>query len=478
MKVLLVASESIPFVKTGGLADVIGSLSAQLRKQGVDARIILPRYGKIPQGLLLNMKLRRRFTVALGWRYQYCGLLETAYNGVPYYFIDNEYYFKRAEPYGYDDDAERFAFFNRAVLESLPFLGFKPQIIHAHDWQAGMISVLLKAQYRANRLFRNIRTVFTIHNLHYQGNFPRELLEELLGLGPEFFTMEGLEFYGQGSYLKGGLVYSDFITTVSPTYAEEIKTPAYGERLEGLLQKRSHHLKGIINGIDTNDYNPQSDPHLFVNYNKDTLYKKKQNKSGLQELLGLPQDENAPVVSFIGRLVEQKGLDLVVRVLQEILAAKNIQLVFLGTGEQKFEQTLKKMARRYPGALSVNLRFDETLARKIYAGSDIFLMPSRFEPCGISQMIAMRYGTVPLVRETGGLKDTVQPFNELTGEGNGFSFQSYNAHDMLYTFEKAVALYGDDAMWNQIVSNAQDKDFSWERSALDYIDLYRGLLED
>ncbi len=475
MNVLLVASEGAPFAKTGGLADVIGSLPLELRKQGVDARVAMPKYGTIPFQLRSKMKLRKRLTVSLGWRFQYCGILEAEYAGIPFYFVDNEYYFKRDKLYGYNDDAERFAFFSRASLESLPFLHFQPQVIHAHDWQAGLVSVFLKTQQGADRFYRNIRTVFTVHNLHYQGVFPRELLEELLELGPELFTLDGLEFYGQGSYLKAGLAFSDYITTVSPTYAEEIKTPYYGKRLEGLLQKRSDRLKGIINGIDYEVYNPQTDPHLFVNY-EDSLDKKSENKLKLQELLGLTRDKTIPLLAFIGRLVEQKGLDLVMHVLEELLAL-NLQLVFLGTGEPSYADRLQELAQRYPERLSVTLDFDDSLARKIYAGADIFFMPSRFEPCGISQMIAMRYGTVPLVRETGGLIDSVQPYNEFTGTGNGFSFKNFNAHEMLHTVRRALEFYHDAAVWPVIVKNARQKDFSWQRSAREYIQVYRELLE-
>ncbi len=476
MNVLFVASEGAPFVKTGGLADVIGSLPAELRKQGVDARVILPRYGAIDPGLAAKIVLRKRFTVALGWRYQYCGILETEQDGVPYYFIDNEYYFKRDMLYGYGDDAERFAFFSRAVLESLPCLGFNPQVVHAHDWQTGMVSVFLKTHYSTDRFYRDIKSVFTIHNLHYKGAYPLDFLEELLELGSEHFTMEGMEFFGQGSYLKGGLVFSDFLTTVSPTYAEEIKTPYYGEKLEGLLQKRSDRLKGIVNGIDYGCYDPRTDPSLFANYDR-SFREKMKNKAGLQELLGLPHEKRVPVLSFVGRLVEQKGLDLVARVLDELLEM-DLQLVILGTGEKKYERFLEQMARRYPEKLSVNLRFDESLARKIYAGSDLLLMPSLFEPCGISQMIAMRYGTIPLVRETGGLKDTVEPFNEFTGAGSGFSFKNFNAHDMLYTVQRAVDFYHDGKTWSIIVKNAWEQDFSWKPSALEYKDLYQGLLQE
>lgn len=475
MKVFFVASEAVPFVKTGGLADVIGSLPGALRNLGIDARVILPRYGDIPLEKKRKMKIKKRITVSLGLRFHYCGIWEMEYSGIPFYFIENEYYFERPGLYGFGDDAERFAFFSRAVLESLSHLGFVPQILHCHDWHASLVSVFLKTQSGSNSIFKDIRTVFTVHNLCYQGIFPREVLEELLELGPEYFTMEGLEFYGKGSYLKGGLVFSDFLTTVSETYAWEIQTPVFGEKMDGLLRKRSANLRGIRNGLDYQLYDPLRDPEIFVHY-RSSLVKKRQNKVKVQEILGLPRQEGIPLIAFINRLVEQKGLDLIVHALDEILVL-DLQLVFLGTGEKRYEEILLEKSRAYPEKLAVRLSFDDSLARKIYAGADMFLMPSRFEPCGTGQLIAMRYGTIPIVRETGGLIDTVQPFNEHTGEGEGFTFTDFNAHDMLGAIKRALYFYQQSPLWSRLVKNAVKKNLSWDKPALEYCRLYNSLVE-
>lgn len=476
VKVLFVASEAVPFIKTGGLADVIGSLPKELRKLDIDARVILPKYGDIPEHFKESMVLQERIKVPLGWRNQYCDIEKIEYQGVTVYFIDNEYYFKRPGLYGFEDEAERYAFFCRAVLEALPHLDFTPQILHCHDWQSGMVSVFLKSHYAHNPFYQGMRTVFTIHNLKYQGVFPEVILGDLLDLGYEHFTMESLEFYGGVSFIKGGLVYSDKITTVSKSYTVEIQYPFFGEKLDGLLRKRKDDFYGILNGIDYDIFNPASDPHVFMKYNLNTFEKKLKNKTELQKKLGLPVREDVPLIAIISRLVSQKGLDLVECVLKEILDM-DIQLVVLGTGEEKYENLFKDAAINYPDKVSTHITFNQILANQIYAGSDLFLMPSFFEPCGLGQMISLRYGSLPIVREIGGLRDTVQSFNEVTYEGNGFSFSNYNAHDMLYTIGRAVQFYQDQELWAKIVSNAMTSDNSWNNSAMEYEALYQGLLE-
>ena len=472
MNVLFVAAEGVPFSKTGGLADVIGALPKELQKLGVNVRVVLPKYGDTPPQYEKEMELVHRFSVQLGWRNQYCGVLKLVHEGVVFYFIDNESHFKRPGTYGFFDDGERFAFFNRAALEALPFLDFQPDVIHCHDWHAGMIPVML-TQYRNQEFFRSIKTVFTIHNLQYQGVFPKSILGDLLGLGWEHFNVNGVEYHDQVSFMKGGLNYSNALTTVSPTYAQEIQTPFYGADLEGVLARRQSFLSGIINGIDTEEWNPQTDPHIVRNYTWRSLKRKEENKLALQEELGLTQDPSIPMLGMVTRLARQKGLDLVAHVIQEILEL-NLQIVVLGTGEEQFEQMFKHFAASHPDQVSANIRFENVLAHKIYAASDMFLMPSLFEPCGLGQLIAMRYGSLPIVRETGGLKDTVMPYNEVTDEGLGFSFANYNAHELLFTVQRAVHLYEaeKEGAWKRTVGRAMRSDFSWEQSARKYKELF------
>lgn len=474
MNVLFVASECFPFIKTGGLGDVIGALPQSLHEDGANVSVILPKYGDLPSHFQEQMQWIKSIEVPLGWRRQFCGIEKCHYQGITVYFLDNEYYFKRHGSYGFNDDGERFAFFSRAVLEALPYLEERPDIIHCHDWQTGLIPVLLNAHYNNNSYYLGIKTVFTIHNLRYQGVYPKSVLTDLLDLNDLYFHIDGLEFYGCVSYLKGGLAFADRLTTVSSTYATEIQSPYYGERLDGFLRKRSAVLQGIVNGIDNNSYNPRRDEYLFHPF--DDYDGKSVNKKHLQETLGLPINSDIPIISMVTRLVDQKGIDLVLHVFHEILGL-NVQFVLLGTGDQQYEEAFKYFEEIYPDKVSANIYFDEGLARKIYAGSDLFLMPSQFEPCGIGQLIALRYGTLPLVRETGGLKDTVTPYNELTGEGNGFSFANYNAHEMLYTIERAVALFRfQPNKWVRLVDSAMDFDFSWTSSSKQYLALYKELL--
>ncbi|MDS1029363.1 glycogen synthase GlgA [Bacillota bacterium LX-D] len=470
LKVLFAASEGVPFAQTGGLADVIGSLPKELLKLGVDVRIIMPKYGIIPSVYKDQFQKLATFTVPLAWRKQYGGLEKYEYAGLTFYFIDNEYYFKRGGLYGYGDEGERYAYFSRAVLEALPHLDFKPDILHCHDWQTALICFFLKTLYHNIPFYQNLKTLFTIHNLKYQGVCPKVVLTDILGVGWEYFTKDSLEFYDQVNFLKGGLGYADLITTVSKTYAEEIKTAYYGEQLDGLLRQKSDKLTGIINGIDYTNFDPAMDENLSVPYSWQNCTLKQQNKKFLQEKLNLPV-RDVPLIAIIARLVSQKGLDLIACVLNEILA-QDVQLVILGTGEYKYEELFRWAAQHYPSKVSAQITFNNSLARQIYAGSDLFLMPSLFEPCGLGQMIALRYGSLPIVRETGGLKDTVRPFNEFTGEGNGFSFTNYNAHDMLYTIERALSFYYNKDLWCQLVQNAMQTDCSWQRPAQEYLKLY------
>lgn len=474
MKVLFAAAEAHPFIKTGGLADVIGALPKALKGAGVDVRVILPKYRGIPEKFTSKMEHLTEVYVPIGWRNQYCGIEHMVYDGIPVYFIDNEYYFGRDGIYGYMDDGERFAFYNRAVLECLPAIDFQPDVLHCHDWHAAVIPMLLQGHYRHNPYYSEMRSVFTIHNLLYQGVFPYEVLGELLGLDSSYFG--GVEYYGNVNFLKGGIVYSDRVTTVSPTYSEEIRTPYYGYGLDGLLNARADVLSGIVNGIDTKSYNPATDTSLVTRY-RSNLAKKTENKLALQEELGLPVDANIPMVAMVTRLVDSKGLDLLTRVLDELLYKDDIQFVLLGTGDESYERWFKEAAWRYPTKLSSQILFNDALSRKIYAASDIFLMPSKFEPCGISQLLALRYGSIPVVRETGGLNDTVQAYNEESGEGNGFTFSNYNAHDMMFTLRRAISLYKQPEHWKKITKNAFAGDYSWNVSAQQYIDIYNEITE-
>jgi starch synthase len=476
MKILFAASEAVPFVKSGGLADVIGSLPGVLKQQSLDIRVILPKYAEIPEEYKSMMKTVKTITVSLGWRNQYCGIQELDLNGIKYYFVDNEFYFRRTGLYGYGDDSERFIYFSRAVIEALPHLGFKPDILHCHDWQTGLIPYLLRRVYSEHPFYQSIKTVFTIHNLRYQGRYNRKLMQDLLGVGDEAFSMgDDLEYYGDGNCMKAALAVADRITTVSKTYAEEIQTEYYGEGMDGVLRKRrwDGQLTGIVNGIDNELFDPMKDPNLVEPF-RNSITKKRKNKAALQAELGLPVDERIPMIGIVSRLVEQKGFDLIQGVMDEILA-QNVQVVVLGTGEWKYEHMFQDKAYWHPDKVSACATFNDGLARKIYASSDMFLMPSQFEPCGLGQLIALRYRSVPIVRETGGLKDTVTAFDEETGEGTGFTFFDYNAHEMLFAIKRGLKCYADEEIWNTIIKNIAKTDFSWEQSAKQYLSLYKQL---
>ena len=476
MKVLFVASEAFPFAKSGGLGDVIGSLPMALNNEKVKISVMIPKYQEIPQAYREQMTRVSSFSVQIGWRNQECTIDLLAYKNVDYYFIGSDYYFNRQGMYGFYDEAERFSFFCRGVLEALPHLQFRPDIIHCHDWHTGMISVFLKAHYQHNAFYQGIKTVYTIHNLKFQGIFPKEILGQLLELDESYFTIDGVEFHNNVSFMKGGLVYSDRLTTVSPTYAEEIQTQFYGEGLEGLLFSRREALSGILNGIDGDEFNPETDPYI-IPYDGKKLKTKQRNKRKLQQDLGLMVDEQVPIVAIVSRLTPQKGLDLIAHVMDELLQL-DLQLVVLGTGDKEYENLFHHTAQGNPSRVSAQISFNNELAHRIYAGSDLFLMPSLFEPCGIGQLIALKYGSLPIVRETGGLRDTVIPYNEFTKKGNGFSFTNYNAHDMLYTINKAINFYHNKRVWNHIVRSAMNTDCSWNVSAKAYIGLYKELLGD
>ena len=475
MKVLYVAAEAVPFAKTGGLADVAGSLPKALKEDGVDVRIIMPKFGKIPEEYRDKMEHVYDGELNVAWRSKYVGLDKYELDGVTYYFVDNEEYFNREGFYGYDDDAERFSFFCRAVLNLLPAMDFWPDVINTNDWHAGLVNVFLKLEHMGDERYEKIKTVYTIHNLKYQGVFPKNVMADVLGLDWKYFNNGDLEFYDAVNFMKGGIIYADHVTTVSKTYANEIQYPYFGEHLDGLLRARQDDLTGIVNGIDYDAYNPSTDKMIFKNYDDTTLDRKRDNKTELQNKLGLPVDRNVPLVAIVSRLVEPKGMDLVVRMMDEILQHEHIQLVVLGTGEKRYEDWFKGLAWRFPKEVSTNIYFSNELAHRIYASADIFLMPSKSEPCGLAQMIASRYGTVPIVRETGGLYDTIKPYNTVEQTGNGITFKTYNAHDMLDAIRRSLALYADKSEWKTLVSNAMNEDFSWSASAKKYIEMYNRL---
>ena len=477
-RILYVASEAVPFIKTGGLADVVGSLPKCFNKDEYDVRVILPKYMCMSEEWKSKMNYVTHFYMDLAWRSQYVGVLEMQYDGIQFYFIDNEYYFSGAKPYGnIYQDIEKFAFFSKAALSALPLIGFQPDIVHCHDWQTGLVPVLLKDKFHEGEFFRNMKSVITIHNLKFQGVWDVKTVRDITGLPAYYFTPDKLEAYGDANYLKGGIVYADAITTVSDTYAEEIKTPFYGEGLDGLMRARSGSLRGIVNGIDYDVFNPETDTLIENNYNSRNFRKEKiKNKRALQRELGLEQNDGTFMVGIVSRLTDQKGFDLIAYMMDE-MCQNNIQIVVLGTGEEKYENMFRHFAWKYQGKVSANIFYSEALSHKVYAACDAFLMPSLFEPCGLSQLMSLRYGTVPIVRETGGLKDTVIPYNEYESTGTGFSFKNYNAHEMLNSIRYAERIYYDKKReWNKMIDRAMAKDFSWNASALKYQELYDWLI--
>lgn len=476
MNVVFASAEAAPFVKTGGLGDVAGSLPAALQKAGANVIVMVPLYGTISDEYKSKMEHVTEFYVSLGWRNEYCGLERLIHNGVTYLFVDNKRYFDRDYPYGFFDDGERFAFFSKAITESLQYLpdGFKPDILHCNDWHTALAPVFLREFYQGMPLYENVSTIFSIHNIAFQGQFSAKVLEDICGLAHIPAAAYQLTCgHDAINFMQGALNYSDAITTVSPTYAGEIQTPAYGEHLDGVLRRRREALQGIVNGIDTDHFNPETDPAIAQNFSVDDRSGKAVCKAKLQEELGLTVRDDQPLMTMVTRLTRQKGMDLVTYALDRILS-NGVQVAVLGTGDYEYENALRYFASKYPGQMSARIQFDPTLSQRMYAGSDMFLMPSLFEPCGLSQMIAMRYGTLPVVRETGGLKDTVIPYNYVTGEGTGFSFANFNGEEMGDAVFRGARLFWDNHdAWNNVVTQAMNQDFSWTRSASKYMDLYR-----
>lgn len=474
MRILFVASESDPFIKTGGLGDVIGALPVALKNLSNDVRVIIPNYRDIKDEIKVKLKYIDNFMVKVGWRNQYCGIFEYDYEGVKFYLLDNEYYFKRSGLYGYYDDGEKFAFFSRAVLEFLKHIEWTPDILHCNDWQAAMVPVLHKLEYIKEEKFKDIKTVLSIHNLFFKGMFSPQMLPELFGYDYEVFNNGSLEHNGAISFLKGGINYSDKILTVSKSYSDEIKTPEYGEGLDRLLRHREYLLEGIVNGIDYKEYNPITDKYIDFNYSLETIDNKQSNKEVLQEKLSLTINKDIPMIGLVSRLTHQKGCDLIVKMLDELLK-EDVQVVILGTGDYIYEESFKSFSNKFKNKISVNITFSNELAHKIYAASDMFLMPSLFEPCGLGQLIALRYGSIPIVRETGGLKDTIIPYNEYDESGNGFSFRNYSSDELLMITRYALNIFKDKNRWNKIIKSAMETDSSWEKSAKEYMRIYKNL---
>lgn len=475
MQIVFASAECAPFVKTGGLGDVAGSLPAALVRAGAEVIVMVPKYATIKDEYKAQMEHFSDFYVSLGWRNEYCGLEKLEHDGVTYMFIDNERYFARDYPYGFFDDGERFAFFSKAITESLQHLpeGFECDILHCNDWQTALAPVFLREFYQGLPLYDRVKTVFSIHNVAFQGQFSDTLMEDILGVAhiPAAATQLRCDACSI-NYMLGALHYADAITTVSPTYANEIQTPEFGEGLDGVLRERSYALQGILNGIDVADFDPATDKRIAANYTVEDRSGKAVCKAKLQEELGLEVRDDRPLMVMVTRLTRQKGMDLVMYALDRILSG-GVQVAVLGTGDRDYEDGLRYFQDKYPGTMAARIEFDPALSQRMYAAADMFLMPSKFEPCGLSQIIAMRYGTLPIVRETGGLKDTVQPYNEFTGEGTGFSFSNFNGDEMGDAVFRAARLFWDNReAWNQLVTQAMSQDFSWTRSADKYLDLY------
>ena len=475
MKILFVAAEGAPFSKTGGLGDVIGALPKSLVKAGQEVAVILPYYDMVEAKFGDQIEDVLQFEVYVGWRRQFCGIKKTVLNGVTFYFIDNQYYFFRGHVYGDFDDGERFAFFQLAALEAMERIGFIPDVLHAHDYHTAMIPFLLKEKYRWIQAYQNIKTILTIHNLEFQGQFSEGMLWDLFRVGFERYADGTVRWNDCLNWMKAGILYADRVSTVSPSYAHEIMTPEFGCGLDQILRMESGKLSGIVNGIDTDIYNPEMDPLLDYHFNKSDLSGKAQSKAKLQEKLGLPVRPDVPMIGIVSRLTRQKGFDVVVEGLHRMLQ-EDVQIVLLGTGDPGFEEAFSWFGQVFPDKLSANITFDVKLAQEIYAASDIFLMPSRFEPCGLSQMMAMRYGTLPLVHEVGGLRDTVQPFNPIEGIGTGFSFDNLTSYWLNWALETALDVYyNHPAVWKKLQVQAMESDFSWDTACQSYLDLYHSL---
>ena len=473
-KILFAASECVPFIKTGGLADVVGSLPKYFQKEYFDVRVCLPKYRVTDEQLKAQMQYVTHFYMDLNGRDQYVGILTAEYGGITFYFIDNEEHFSGDQIYAVMPwDLEKFAFFSKAVLSALPHVDFRPDIIHCHDWQAALIPVYQKTLFSTDPFYAGMKTIMTIHNLKFQGTWEMDSVKRITGLPDECFTVDTLEFNRNASLLKGGIMYADAVTTVSCSYAEEIKTPFYGEGFDGIMRKKAGDLRGIVNGIDYEVYDPETDPLIAKNYSAKTFRKeKKKNKTALQKELGLEVNPKKMMIGVVSRLTDQKGFDLIGYMMEE-LCSDEIQLVVVGTGESKYEDMFRYYASGHPDCVSANICYNDKLSHEVYAACDAFLMPSLFEPCGLSQLMSLRYGTLPIVRETGGLRDTVQPYNEYEGTGTGFSFANYNAHEMMGIIRYAERIFYDKKRdWNRIVDRAMQQDYSWNAAALKYQEMY------
>lgn len=477
MKVLFAAGEAAPFFKTGGLGDVAYALPKELVKQGVDIRVVLPYYSKMPAKYQELVEDVLDFTVQVGHKQVYCGVKTLTLEGIQYYFLDNEDYFKREGLYGYWDDGERFGFFSMAVIEMMEKVDFVPDVIHVNDWHTAMIPVLLVDKYHWIEAYRKIRKVITLHNLQFQGIYDPMILSTVFGTGYNIFHENGVQYFDNVNFLKGGVNFSDVVTTVSPSYANEIQTSEFGVGMEGVLRHNSWKIRGIINGIDYEQNDPETDEKIPYHFSIDDLSGKRKNKAFLQEKLDLPVDAEIPLIGVVSRLTDQKGFQLVEEKMEELLHTRDVQVVILGTGEAKYEHSFRYFQDRYPDKMRAIIDFDIDLAQQIYASSDLFLMPSAFEPCGLSQMMSMRYGTLPIVHETGGLKDTVVPYNATTGEGTGFSFHDFSGYTMLGTIYRALDVYKKQPKaWEMLVKQAMAVDFSWSEPALEYKEIYEELL--
>lgn len=473
MKTLFIASEARPFIASGGLADVAGSLPKALCDSGNECRVVIPLYKNIPQQFREKMEFVRNFNVPLAWRNQYCGVFKVCHQGVVYYFIDNEYYFKRDNLYGYYDDAERFAFFSKAAMEMLNYIDYDPDVVHANDWHTALVPVYLNTFYRSIPKYRNIKTVFTIHNIQYQGQYGMEIAWDVLGI-PEY-QHPILEYNGCLNMMKAAIVQVNIVNTVSPSYAMEIHDPWFSHGLDPILNTKGDRVIGILNGIDTLANDPKTDKDIYKNYDVNSLADKQVNKLELMKEMGLEPDENRMLIGMVTRFASHKGLDLVKYIFNDLMR-DNVAVVILGSGEAVYENFFREMQYRYPGKVAVKIGFLPSLSKKIYAGADVFLMPSKSEPCGLAQMVAARYGTLPIVRETGGLKDSIRDVG--SSNGNGFTFKTYNAHDMLGAIQRAEGLYGNKKLWKEAMTGAMECDFSWDKSAGDYINMYKRIMKD
>jgi starch synthase len=470
MKVLFVSSEAVPFAFSGGLGEVAGALPKALVKKGVDCRVIMPLYEQITPKMREKFKFLGHFDVPLAWRTQYCGVFTTKYNGVTYYFVDNEYYFKRSGLYGYYDDGERFAFFSKAVLEAIAHIGFKPDVIHCNDWQTALIPPYYSIIYSGREGYENIRTMFTIHNIQYQGIYGKEILNEVIGVSQDKYPV--FEYDDCINFMKAAIECANKVSTVSPTYAQEILDPWYSYGLDNILRRNLWKFTGILNGIDDSSYDPATDEAIAMNYDANRRSGKRRCKEALQKEFGFKQNNDVPIIALVSRLVSHKGLDLVSAVIDELLYNSEVRVIVLGAGDSAYENYFRGVCDRHPDKFRLYLGFDPDLARRIYAGADMFLMPSKNEPCGLSQMIALRYGTVPIVRETGGLADTITDCGD--GKGNGFTFKTYNAHDMLWAINRGIAMFYDKKSdWKKLVWRGMNCDNSWGKSAGSYIEAYK-----